>query len=204
MVAIKIYIEGGGEGKDLDIRFREAWTKFFKAAGLERRMPRPFCGKGRKNTYDLFCTAFKNRKVEEFALLLLDSEDAVAEGDTVWQHLKKHDQMDKPAGATDKHDYLMVQVMETWLLADAETLRTYFGKQFKVSKIPAWTDLELQSKQSIFDALDKATAGCGEKRYAKGRISFEVLAIISPQKVADNCPHTKQLLDFLASNRTIR
>ena len=29
VVTIKIYIEGGGEGKDLDIRFREAWTKFF-------------------------------------------------------------------------------------------------------------------------------------------------------------------------------
>ena len=54
MVANKIYIEGGGEGRDLDIRFREAWTKFFKSAGLSDRMPRPVRGKGRANTFDLF------------------------------------------------------------------------------------------------------------------------------------------------------
>lgn len=46
MVSIKIYIEGGGEGNDLDIRFRRAWTKFFQAAGLLGRMPRPSRGKG--------------------------------------------------------------------------------------------------------------------------------------------------------------
>lgn len=36
-MTIKIYIEGGGEGKDLDSRFREAWTRFFTAAGLAGR-----------------------------------------------------------------------------------------------------------------------------------------------------------------------
>lgn len=201
MVNIKIYIEGGGEGKDLDSRFREAWSKFFQAAGLKGRMPRPVRGKGRKHTHDLFCTAFKNRKAEELPLLLLDSEDAVSEGDTTWQHLKKRDQMDRPKDATEDHAYLMVQVMETWLLADPEALRTYFGSKFKADKIPAWPDLEAQSKQSIFDALDKATAECSEKQYAKGKVSFEVLASISPEKVKEKCPHAKRLLEFLAKNR---
>lgn len=84
MVTIKIYIEGGGEGKDLDSRFREAWTKFFKAAGLSGKMPRPVRGKGRANTFDLFSTAIKNRKQDEIPLLLLDSEEGLTGGHTVW------------------------------------------------------------------------------------------------------------------------
>lgn len=200
MVAIKIYIEGGGEGKHLDIAFQRAWAKFFQAAGLQGRMPRAVRGKGRKNTYDLFCTAFKNRKADELPLLLLDSEDAVAERDTAWQHLKKRDQMDRPKGSEDHHVYLMVQVMETWLLADPEALQAYFGSKFKANKIPAWSDLEAQPKQNVLDVLGKATAECEEKRYAKGKVSFEVLACIHPHKVKEKCPHAKQLLDFLDEN----
>ena len=201
MVAIKIYIEGGGEGKHLEIAFQRAWTKFFQAAGLQGRMPRPMRGKGRKNTYDLFCTAFKNRKTDELPLLLLDSEDAVAQGDTAWQHLKKRDQMDRPQDAAEHHAYLMAQVMETWLLADPDGLRTCFGSKFKVEKIPAWPDLEAQSKQSVFDALDKATTDCSEKQYAKGKISFEALACVSPKKVKEKCPQAERLLTFLAESR---
>ena len=58
-MTIKIYIEGGGEGKDLDSRFREAWTRFFIAAGLAGRMPRPVRGKGRTHTFDLFLRLFR-------------------------------------------------------------------------------------------------------------------------------------------------
>jgi hypothetical protein len=197
MVAVKIYIEGGGEGKHLEIVFQRAWTKFFQAAGLQGCMPRSIRGKGRKNTHDLFCTAFKNRQPSEAVLLLLDSETPVQEGDSVWQHLKKRDQMEPPAGADDQNAYLMAQVMEMWLLADPKALQNYFGSKFKTNKIPDWRDLEAQPKQAVFDALDNATAEC-EKQYAKGKISFDALSGISPKLVAEKCPHAKRLLDFLA------
>jgi len=197
MVNIKIYIEGGGDGKDLDSRFREAWSKFFKAAGLEGRMPSPVRGKGRVHTFDLFCTAIQHLRPNEMALLLLDSEDAVAANQTIWQHLKIRDNMDKPRQATDNHAHLMVQVMETWLLADPDTLRAYFGSDFKPNKIPAWPDLEAMSKQHIFDTLASATAACSDKRYAKGKISFEILGKIDPEKVKQKCSSAKRFLDFL-------
>lgn len=201
MVNIKIYIEGGGDGKDLDSRFREAWTKFFKAAGLSGQMPRPVRGKGRKNTYDLFCTALEHRKSDELPLLLVDSEAALKKDHSVWQHLKSRDKWDKPNGANDEHAYLMVQVMETWLLADLEALQTYFGKNFKLNKIPAWTDLESVGKTVVFEALDKATAECGQKCYLKGKVSFEILGSIDPQRVTAKCPNSKRFLDFLAKKR---
>jgi len=199
-ISLKIYIEGGGEGKDLDIRFREAWTKFFKAAGLAGRMPRPVRGKGRMNTFDLFSTAAQNIQPNEMPLLLLDSEDPVAHNNTVWQHLKNRDGWDKPANASDEHAYLMAQVMETWLLADPDTLRAYFGSKFKADKIPAWKDLEAQSKTVVFEVLDKATAEC-DKPYKKGKVSFAILGKINPQKVKEKCPNAKRLLDFLAEKR---
>lgn len=200
MVTIRIYIEGGGDGKDLDIRFREAWTKFFKAAGLAGRMPRPVRGKGRTNTFDLFSTAIQNIQPNEMPLLLLDSEDAISSIKTVWQHLKDRDGFVKPNSASEKHTYLMVQVMETWFLADIESLQDYFGSKFKTSKIPAWKDLEAQPKLTVFKALENATAEC-EKPYAKGKVSFEILGKINPQKVKDQCPNAKRLLDFLAQKR---
>ena len=200
-MSIKIYIEGGGEGKDLDSRFREAWSKFFKAAGLSGQMPRPVRGKGRLNTHDLFVTAFNARKKDELPLLLLDSEEALQDGHTVWQHLKVRDQMEKPSQATEEHAYLMVQVMETWLLADTDALRRYFGSKCKIEKIPAWANLEAIDKKRIFDTLQQVTADCGVKVYAKGKVSFELLGTISPEKVKEKCPQAKRLLDFLAAER---
>jgi len=201
MVNIKIYIEGGGEGKDLDSRFREAWTKFFKAAGLSGQMPRPIRGKGRLHTHDLFVTAFNNRSKNEIPLLLLDSESAIEDGNSIWQHLKSRDQIEKPAQASEEHVYLMVQVMETWLLSDPNALGSYFGSKFKSGKIPVRPDLEAVDKQRIFDTFEQATIDCGQKRYAKGKISFELLGAVNPQKVADKCAHAKRFLDFLAVKR---
>ena len=202
MVSIKIYIEGGGEGKHLEIGFLRAWSKFFQAAGLQGRMPRVVRGKGRKNTYDLFCTALKHSKPGEIPLLLLDSEGAVNEEHKIWQHLNSHsdDRFEQPAKATEAHAYLMVQVMETWLLADLDALKSHFGSQFKPDKIPAWKELETQHKSEVFAALEKATAACTQP-YAKGKVSFEVLAKIDPKKVKERCPNARRLLDFLAQKR---
>lgn len=204
MVTIKIYIEGGGEGKDLDIRFREAWTKFFKAAGLSGRLPRPIRGKGRTNTYELFRTAIQHGNPEELPLLLVDSEGPVDANHSVWQHLKIRDAWEKPEQASEKHAYLMVQIMETWFLSDLETLGAYFGHKFKPDKIPQWVDLESVSKQKILDVLEKSSTECGQRRYTKGKISFELLAVIRPESVAARCPHAKAFLGFLADGQYVR
>lgn len=97
---VKIYIEGGGNGADLDQRFREAWTTFFGRAGLADRMPRPVRGKGRTQTFDLYKTAVRNRRPDELPLLLVDSEEVPAPGYSAWQHLKsrQEDNWDRPDG----------------------------------------------------------------------------------------------------------
>ena len=90
----------------------------------------------------------------------------------------------------------MVQVMETWFLADRDALRTYFGTGFKQNALKEWPNLEAVPKPTVLQALARATAAC-TKRYAKGKVSFELLAQIAPDSVEAACPHAKALLNRL-------
>ena len=90
----------------------------------------------------------------------------------------------------------MVQVMETWLLADRAALRRYFGAPFRENALPQWPALENVSKRDVSEALARATAAC-TRPYDKGTVSFELLAIVDPARVKAACPHAATLLDNL-------
>lgn len=194
----KIYAEGGGEGQYLDRLFRRGWTAFFQAAGLAGRMPSVVRGQGRRRTFDLFLTAVKYPRRGELPLLLVDSEDPLAPGHSVWQHLKARsgDKWEKPSDAAEDQAFLMVVVMETWFLADRNLLRRYFGTELREKHLRAWPNLEAVPKDRVLEALEQATAGC-EKPYSKGRASFELLARLTPASVEAACPHAKAFLDRL-------
>ncbi len=197
MVTVKLYVEGAAQKNDLErTRCREAFSVFFKTAGVVRRPRTVPCG-GRQSAYDAFATAVKSARHGELPLLLVDAEDAVSAGHTTWQHLKARDNWDKPDGATDDQAFLMVQVMETWFLADREMLCSYFGPKFAEKHLPDWPSLEDVPKQTIYDALKKTTANCSPKTYAKGRVSFEMLAAVDPHKVENSCSRAKAFLEHL-------
>lgn len=196
LVTVKIYAEGGGPGQLYDSLFRAAWKQFFQAAGLAGRLPRVVRGEGRTQTFDLFVTAVRNRRAGEMALLLVDSEQEVADGKTPWQHLKSRDNWDKPQEAGHDDAFLMVQVMETWFLTDRQMLRDYFGAELREQHLPKWTIPEAVAKQTVFDALHQATAGCS-KPYSKGKVSFDLLSRVNPGFVQAACPHAMALLNRL-------
>jgi Domain of unknown function (DUF4276) len=196
MVAVKIYAEGGGEGELSDIQFRQAWAAFFKASGLKGRMPRVIRGKGRKRTFDLYTTAVATRAADELPLLLVDSEEAVRPEHTVWQHLQHRDGWHQPRGAGVDDAFLMVQVMETWFLADREALRSYFGPRLRENAFAEWPDLEAVPKATVLSTLENATANC-KTAYRKGRVSFELLSSVDPARVEQRCPHARRLLTRL-------
>ena len=192
-----IYIEGGGyKNHHLEATFRRAWTKFFKNAGLGRSMSRVVRGGTRNRTFDLFSRAIKIPDQDRMPILLVDSEDAVQKGNSVWEHLRTHDGWKKPAGAGEEHAFLMVQVMDTWLLADRVALQKYFDKKFKINAIKQWSELEEVPKVTVIEALRLATTNCSTQ-YAKGKVSFELLKRIDPEHVEAACPHAKTLLDRL-------
>ena len=190
-----LYVEGGGDGRSLRARFREGWSGFLESAGLGRKV-KIVRGGSRERTFGRFVTAVTSGRPGAAALLLVDSEAPVAPGATVWEHLQAYDHWTRPDGAGDDRAFLMVQVMEAWLLADRGALQRYFGAKFNDRAVKEWPALENVPKATVLDALERATATC-RKRYAKGRVSFELLARIDPALVEKACPHARSFLDRL-------
>ena len=190
-----LYVEGGGEGRSLRGRFREGWREFLRSAGVDGRV-KIVRGGGREQTYRRFVTAAAAAGSGATALLLVDSEDPVAAEHSAWRHLAVRDGWTRPGGVGDDQAFLMVQVMETWFLADRGALQEYFGDGFRAKAIRAWPDLEGVPKETVFEALDGATESCRQS-YAKGRVSFDLLARIDPARVETACPHARALLNRL-------
>ena len=190
-----LYVEGGGEGRSLRSRFREGWRDFLRSGGVDGKV-KVVRGGGREQTYRRYATAAASAGSGAAALLLVDSEGPLAKGHTVWRHLAARDGWPRPGGVGDDQAFLMVQVMETWFLADRDALRTYFGAGFRENALRAWPDLESVPKADIVEALERATRSC-RKSYAKGKVSFELLARIDPARVEAACPHARAFLDRL-------
>lgn len=190
-----LYVEGGGDGRSLRGRFREGWREFLRSAGVDGGV-KIVRGGGREQTYRRFATAAASAGSGAAALLLVDSEGPLAAGHTVWRHLGARDGWKRPDRVGDDQAFLMVQVMETWFLADRDALRAYFGAGFREKAIRAWPDLEGVPKATVFEALERATGSCRQS-YEKGRVSFELLARIDPARVEAACPHARAILNRL-------
>ena len=192
-----VYIEGGGDrNENLERLFRRWWTKFFGAAGLRGRLPRVVRGGSRNRTIKLFLKAVSAPDPGRVPLLLVDSEGPVQEGRSVWQHLRAREKQIPPCEASDDRAFLMVQVMETWFLADRAALRQHFGPHFREDSLQQWPRLEGVPKATVIDALRNASKDCPSP-YAKGSVSFQLLEKVNPGLVEAACPHAKRLLDCL-------
>lgn len=194
---VTVYVEGGGDRRKLKAECRDGFRAFLHKAGLAGRMPAIFAGGGRQKTYGSFCDALGEAAKNEFIVLLVDSEDPVAEGAGPWSHLKTRDNWDRPVAAEDENAHLMVQCMEAWFFADKEALAAYFGAGFRRRTLSARADIENIPKADIENGLKAATKPSRKGKYNKGGHSFEVLAALQPAKVAAASPYAKRLIDTL-------
>lgn len=204
---MKVFVEGGGNNSSqLKADCRKGFASFLAKAGLKGKMPKIVACGSRKDAYDDFCTALSNG---EEAMLLVDSEESVNssllgtddEYETwkPWQHLaqREGDKWLKPENATNKQCHLMVQCMESWFLADRDTLKSFFGQGFQENQLPAAANsIEAIGKQQVYDALEKATADCKTKaQYGKGEHSFKILELIAPSKVIEASPWARRWIN---------
>ena len=202
---VKVYVEGGGNVRELRTRCRKGFSSFFGKANLAGRMPQVIACGGRHTTYDKFAAALRSANDTVFVVLLVDSEGPVAEGAGPWRHLQTRDKRGRPHGATDDNAHLMVQCMEAWFLADKDRLATFFGRGFNRNALPCNPDIEQVAKTDVLDGLKGATRQCRPKgEYGKGRHSFEILAEVDPAKVVAASKHARRLIKTLTSkaNRT--
>jgi len=197
-VNIKLYIEGGGNGRELRSRCRKGFSSFFGKANLAGRMPQVIACGGRQRTYDKFAEALRSTGDQVFVALLVDSEGPVAEGAGPWRHLQTRDSWPKPDGATDDNAHLMVQCAEAWFLADKDCLAAFFGPRFNANALPRNSNVEKVAKNDVLNGLKNATRQCKRKgEYGKGRHSFDILSEIDPAKVLAASPHAERLVDHL-------
>ena len=194
---VKVYVEGAGRAKTSKSEFRQGLKKFFEKTDLKGRMPRFVCCGGRGSAYADFCIALSNADDSDFIVLLVDSEDPVVAGVGAWSHLKYRDDWDRPHGATDDNANLMVQCMESWFLADRQTLVQYYGDGFREKSLPSRTDVESVRKQDVFRGLDAAIRDSKKGKYHKGNHAFEILGKLNPASVTAGSPNAKRLVTTL-------
>ena len=181
---IRIYIEGGGDGKDTKARLRGGFSFFFKelvqvARSKQIKWNITVCG-SRNNAFRDFKNALADRP-NAFVILLVDSEAPVKQ--PPWEHLKLRDNWDSP-GVDDTHCYLMVQAMEAWLMADIDTLKRFYGQGFKENAIPKKSNVETIEKDLLEPSLKAASRDTKSKgEYQKIQHASKLLEMLDVDKV---------------------
>ncbi len=194
---LKIYVEGGGETKNLKTHCRKGFRSFFQQAGIEN-FTVTACG-SRQTAYKDFGIAVKTVDENTLPILLVDSEAPILDENfgKPWVHLKQRDNWDRPNQSDESQAHLMVQCMEAWFMADKEALEKFYGKDFHENSLPKRQDIENIDKKDIFSSLKMAAKQTKKANYDKGAHSFEILKNIAPQKVKDASPWAKRLFQYL-------
>ena len=200
---IRIYVEGGGDKKDTKSQFRNGMGEFLKELREAARHHQISwnliaCG-SRNSTFEDFCNALVSHP-EAFNVLLVDAEGSVqAPQPTV--HLEKQDGWDME-NIVDEQCYLMVEMMENWFLADANTLADFYKQGFNRNALPSRLNVEENSKDSVDRALRDATQNTLKGRYHKIKHGAALLGKIRPDLVrqrAPNCERAPRLIQFFNS-----
>ncbi|MXZ20548.1 MAG: DUF4276 family protein [Caldilineaceae bacterium SB0665_bin_25] len=198
LVRVRLYVEGGSSG-GLDSRCRKAFSEFFKKAGLSGHMPKVIACGSRTEAFKRFRTALTQADSEAIPLLLVDAETHVAPQSASWQHLNSRDGWQRPSEALDEQAHLMVQIMESWFLADVPSLEKYFGNNFRSASLTNRESLEDVPKNDVLNQLKLASRDSQKGTYDKGSHSFAILAQIDPEKVIQRSRFAKRLIDTLKS-----
>ncbi len=196
---IRLFVEGGGTSKALNSIQRRHFRQFLEKAEQVGRNPEVVLCGSRTHAFE----DFKNAPADgqSLALLLVDAERPVkapAANAKPWEHLKQSpDGWIRPKTVTDEQCHLMVEVMESWFLADVEALETYYDQGFRKSALPRNPKIEAVPKQDIIKGLEQATRATRKKNYNKGKHSFEILALLDPAKVRKQSPFADRFFEEL-------
>ena len=180
---VRIYIEGGGDGKNSKASLREGFSNFFKelkviARNNQIKWDIVMCG-SRNNTFKDFKNAIKAHP-NAFVVLLVDSEAPANK--PPWEHLKWRDDWESPNGY-NTHCHLMVQSMEAWFIADIDALKKYYGQGFKENAIPKNQNVEKIPKDSLEPSLKAASCNTTKGEYRKIQHAAKLLEMINVDKV---------------------
>lgn len=157
------------------------------------------CGT-RRGAFKGFQNAVDHSDGDEVIVLLVDAEGPVNR--SVFEHLRNRDGWDFSfASENDVHlddiVHLMVQTMETWIVADPHELGVYYGQGFRTEILPRTQNLETVAKIDVADRLKEATRRTRKGRYHKITHASELLQRFDAEKVKERCSHCHLLFEKL-------
>ncbi|MGH9719166.1 MAG: DUF4276 family protein [Bryobacteraceae bacterium] len=195
-------MEGGGDTAATKAELRQGMSEFLGSLVKVARQNRiswkiVFCG-SRNFAHDAFLDATR-KQPDTLNLLLVDSEGPVE--DSPIEHLRNRDSWELDA-VPEELVQVMVQVMETWLVADSQALASYYGQDFLKGSLPRAVNLETVPKTQIEQGLKRATERTQKGEYHKIHHAGKLLAKINPELVRRRCPACDRL--FLKLSAAIR
>jgi len=200
---IKLYVEGGGKGshKRATIKLQQGFDAFLrelKDAARDKKISFKVIPSGSTtDTFEEFIFSVENSP-QSFNLLLVDSDEAIADGETARDFLQRKYKKWKLQKIEVEQCHLMVQVMESWFIADVEALKDFYGQNFRESAIPKHQkNVEAIEKATVENSLKKATAKTQKGEYQKIGHGAKILEKINPRKVRDAAPHCEKLFDSI-------
>lgn len=199
MSGVAIYMEGGGETSETKAAIRQGMGAFLSALRDSARRKRWHwkivpCG-DRIRARDAFLNA-RTQDPSTHAVLLVDSETAVPHAPK--QHLLARDgwHLDD---VLDSEIQMMVQIMETWIIADAEVLQAFYGQGFSAGALPKHADLEQVTKIDVAHSLEQATRNTQKGRYHKIRHASQLLERVRSDSTRARCAHCERLFSTVGA-----
>lgn len=199
MSGVAIYMEGGGVSRDAKGDLRrgmETLLQPLKEAARAKALHWKLVACGARNeAFRRFRNAVGNGD-NATVVLLVDAEEPLPADRGPRQHLQSRDGWDLQFADEDTI-HLMVQSMETWIVADLDALRTYYGQHFNGKVLPRAKNLEEVARADVARKLKQAIKRTTKPRYHKIKHASDLLKRIDVEKVKDRCPHCARLFDVI-------
>ncbi|MCP5320938.1 MAG: DUF4276 family protein [Pseudomonadales bacterium] len=199
MKEVVIYLEGGGDIRETQAQLRQGMDAFLRSlrqfADSRGWRWRLVALGGREQAFRRWNRAVAN-DTEVLHILLVDSEEEVT--CPPCEHLRRREGDGWTIKtALEPQVHLMAQCMEAWLVADPDAMAGYYGKNFESNRLSRRKNLEEEPKQSIYEALGRATQKTSKGAYGKINHASALLARVDPGKARERCPHCERLFATL-------
>lgn len=200
VLTLHVYVEGGGTS-DANRRLRKAFRLLIDE---EQGKPCPniriIASGDRISAIRDFKRSITSNPAGDRSILLVDSDGAVPVHEDGWTYLANQPGCEKPVNASTDSAHLMIEIMESWIISDLESLRAYYSNGFRPNRIPSNPDVELIPKADVLSGLYDATRETSKGKYHKVRHGFDLIELLDPTVLKGRAARARQFFEYLATN----